>query len=110
MGDVTVCKKCRYFVQLETGSVREHVWYNHLCKATPLPMKVDPYDGKTKPYCHNDLGGEYFTENPFKYCRDVNDGQCPQFQALGPDWISRLEDRLARGGNEVTCWLYGKED
>ena len=72
---VTVCTQCVHFMNLEPGSPREHIWYNHLCKATPLPTKVDPCDGKTKPHGVNDLGGEYFTENRFQYCRNVNDGK-----------------------------------
>lgn len=79
--EVTVCTACLHFVNLEPGSSRAHIWYNHLCKATPLPTKVDPYDGKTKPYSVNDLGDEHFTENEFPYCRNVNDGSCPKFQA-----------------------------
>lgn len=79
--EVTVCTQCAHFMNLEPGSAREHVWYNHLCQATPLPKKVDPYDGKEKSYGVNDLGQEYYTENKFQYCRDVNDGRCPKFQA-----------------------------
>mgnify|MGYP001606881511 CR=1 FL=1 len=80
--EVTICTHCVHFMNLDPGSPREHIWYNHLCKATPLPTKVDPYDGKTKAHSVNDLGGEYFTENQFQYCRNVNDGRCPNFQAL----------------------------
>ena len=79
--EVTVCTRCVHFMNLEPGSPREHVWYNHLCKATLLPVKVDPYDGKTKSYGKNYLGSEYFTENQFQYCRNVNDGKCPKFRA-----------------------------
>ena len=78
--EATVCTQCVHFINREPDSPREQVWYNHLCEATPLPTKVDPYDGKTKPYGSNDLGGEYFTENQSRYCRDVNDGTCPKFQ------------------------------
>ena len=79
--EVTVCTQCVHFVNLEPGSPREHKEYNHLCKATPLPTKVDPYDGKTKPYDVNNLSGEHFAENQFQYCHNVNDGKCPKFQA-----------------------------
>lgn len=79
---VSVCTKCRSFMNLEPGSPREHIWYNHLCKATPLPTAIDPYDGKTKPCGVNDLGNKYFTENQFQYCRNVNEGNCPKFQSL----------------------------
>ena len=78
---ITICIKCEHFVNLEPASPREHIWYNHLCKASPLPTKIDPYDGKTKRYTVNGLGNEYFTENQFEYCRNVNDGKCSKFQA-----------------------------
>jgi len=76
----TICTKCVHFMSLEPGSVRKHVWYNQLCKAAPLPTKIDPYDDNIKPFNINNFGNEYFTENEFRYCRDVNDGNCPKFQ------------------------------
>lgn len=79
--EVTVCLQCEHFMNLEPGSVREHNWYNHVCKASPLLTKVDPYDGKEKPCGVNDLGGEYFSEQPYNYCRNINDGKCAKFQA-----------------------------
>ena len=78
--EITVCLQCAHFINLEPGSPREHVWYNHLCKATSLPTKVDTYDGKTKPYSVNDNGDECFTKNLFEYCRNVNNGKCLKFQ------------------------------
>lgn len=76
-----ICKKCVHFHNREPGSVREDVWYNHVCLAAPLPTAVDPYDGKVKAYGTNHLGGRYFTDVGFKHCRDVNpDGRCRFFQ------------------------------
>jgi hypothetical protein len=77
---VTICTQCESFENLEPCSPCEHIWYNHLCKATPLPTKVDPYDGKMKSYIVNALGGECFTENKFQYCQRVNDGKCLKFK------------------------------
>lgn len=77
--EVTICTQCVHFKNLEPHSARKDVWYNHLCQATPLPKKVDPYDGKMKPCAVNDLGREHFTENEFQYCRELNDGKCPKF-------------------------------
>jgi len=79
--EVTVCTRCVHFVNREPGSVREDMWYNHLCKATPLPVRIDPYDGKEKHYSTNDLGKEVFSRDEFQYCREVNDGQCPKFKS-----------------------------
>lgn len=79
---VTICKQCRHFLNREPGSAREDVWYNHLCQATPLPTKIDPYDGQEKPYGQNDFGDEYFSpDRKFEFCRKVNDGNCPKFEA-----------------------------
>ena len=38
--EATVCTQCVHFINREPDSPREHVWYNHLCEATPLPTKV----------------------------------------------------------------------
>ena len=86
---VTVCTTCLHFYNREPGGPREHVWYNHLCKASPLPTKVDPYDGVVKSYGMNDLGMEYFSGEKFAYCRDVNDGKCPKWQRFDPKDIVR---------------------
>ncbi|MBI4215579.1 MAG: hypothetical protein HY602_02545 [Parcubacteria group bacterium] len=82
--EVTVCTKCVHFLNLapDSNSPHKDMWYFHLCMATPLPIDIDPYDGKGKPYCRNDIGSKVFTENKFQYCRDVNNGMCPKFQAL----------------------------
>ena len=80
--EVTVCLRCAHFKNLDPSSGREHIWYNHVCMANPLPLKVDPYDGKEKPCGVNDLGGEYFSKQPYQFCRNINDGKCPKFQAL----------------------------
>ena len=79
---ITVCRCCVGFRNLEPGSVREHVWYNHLCLASPLPRGLDPYDGEEKPYLGNDLGRQCFVEERagFHFCRDVNDGHCELFR------------------------------
>jgi hypothetical protein len=78
---VTICKTCAHFHNREPSGPRSHVWYNHFCKATPLPTKIDPYDGATKAYSVNDLGSEYFTDDKFERCRKVNDGRCPKWKA-----------------------------
>lgn len=79
---ITICRKCVHFLGKDATSPRKDVWYNHFCKASPLPTRIDPYDGKEKPCGVNDLGGAYFTENKFQYCRDVNDGACTKWKAL----------------------------
>ena len=79
-----VCRACHNFINLEPGTPREHVWYNHLCRAHPFPVDVDPYDGEPKPYSHNDLGQRYFSKHEFTYCRNVNGkGECQDFAQVG---------------------------
>jgi hypothetical protein len=78
--EVTICTKCKYFHNKEPNSVREHVWYNHLCKANPLPTKVNPYNGVKMAYGVNDLGGEYFSSDVYKNCRDINKGNCESYK------------------------------
>lgn len=80
--EFAVCKECVYFLNTaEVGTPQEGIWYNHFCKATPLPVKRDPYDGVEKCYGVNDLGTQYFvTDQEFEYIRKVNkDGNCPKF-------------------------------
>ena len=79
---MTICTKCKHLLNLEPNSVRADVWYNHLCTASPFPRKVDPFDGKVKSCGGNDLGGEYFTNRQFQFCRNVNDGRCDKYEAM----------------------------
>ena len=67
----TVCTQCEHLKNLEPETVREHVWYNHLCRAEALPIVVDPYDGQEK-----SIGVE-----DFAYCRDKNDDNCADYKA-----------------------------
>lgn len=79
---LSICRECKHFRNLEPGSAREHIWYNHLCLASPLPTRIDPYDGVEKPYSRNDLGSVYFSQDkPYHYCRTINpDGSCEKFE------------------------------
>lgn len=79
---MTVCYECVSFKNLEPSSPRKDVWYNHLCLANPLPTEIDPVDGEEKPCTINDLGRKVFVDNRYKYCRDCNDGNCPQFISM----------------------------
>ena len=74
---MTICTKCAHFQNVEPGSTRADVWYNHVCRAKRLPMARDPYDGKRKP-----LSNGVFVDRRFMHCRDINDGNCPLFLEL----------------------------
>ena len=77
---VTICVQCAHFINKEPMSVRKDEWYNHLCEAKPLPTKMDTYDGKMKHWKKNDFGQEFFTDDEYENCRNVNDGKCLKFQ------------------------------
>jgi hypothetical protein len=78
--EFTVCIKCVHFHNKERHSPREHVWYNHVCKAVKRKKVKDPYDGKMRYGGVNDLGTVYTTDDPYRYCRDINnDGKCKYY-------------------------------
>jgi hypothetical protein len=80
----SICTKCVNFFNKEPDSVRKDVWYNHLCKADPLPTDIDPYDGNRKPFTHNAMGDKCFTEDKYSFCCDINkDGNCNNFNHSG---------------------------
>lgn len=74
---ITVCRHCKHFIGLEPDAPRKDVWYNHLCKAWPRPVAIDPYDGKLKP-----LDGKNYAEHFYDYCRDHNGGNCSCFEEV----------------------------
>lgn len=71
----TICKECKHHIHDTQNEMAPEVWYNHFCGASPLPMALDAVTGK--------LGystGRYVQEHPYKYCRDVNKGNCSLFE------------------------------
>lgn len=84
---ITICTKCKHFINLEPSSPRKDVWYNHVCKASKRPKKIDPYDGKIRFISKNDLGNEITTDNPYEYCRYINNGNCYLFEDKNGDGI-----------------------
>lgn len=76
----TICKNCRHHVNNMSNPNAPDVWYNQVCAVHPLPTKVDPVSGDEKPYGTNSLGKEYVTDEPFRFCRDINHGHCPKFE------------------------------
>jgi hypothetical protein len=80
-GVLTICKNCHFFKNLEPDSPRKDVWYNHLCKASPLKKEIDPYDGEEKYVQINSLGAKYYTDKGFEYCRNINSNRnCSKFK------------------------------
>jgi hypothetical protein len=66
----TACRNCRHLRNINANPAAPNIWYSLLCTATPLPQRFDPYSGKVR---HD--GQE------FAFCRDVNNGNCPKFEA-----------------------------
>ena len=74
---MNICVDCKHHENLtpERGA-----WYNHMCKANPLPKSINPVTGKTETFKSNDLGMVIFVDQQNAYCRDINtDGECKQY-------------------------------
>ncbi len=68
-----ICYECGHFKNLEPGSVRADIWYNHLCMASPSERWVSPTTGKEE----TEKGQDY------QYCRDINpDDACKKFRQI----------------------------
>lgn len=59
------------------------VWNNQYCKASPLPMEIDPVSGENRAYSYNSLGNKYYSNELYENCRDVNTGNCKMFKKKG---------------------------
>lgn len=66
----TICVKCRHHLSVGKGGVGPP-WATHHCRATPLEVSVDPVTGAR----------ETATGNRHAYCRGVNKGNCPKYEA-----------------------------
>jgi len=76
---MTICYRCRHFKNLEPGSVRADVWYNHICMAVIRAHGINPVTGREEYKTVNDLGREVLVEERHPHCRDLNQGECPLF-------------------------------
>ena len=71
----TFCVECKHLEY--TGA---DVWYNYFCRASKLKQVVDPVTGNKKYETFNSLGTRILVDNPYRFCRDVNDGHCQLFE------------------------------
>jgi hypothetical protein len=69
----TICAQCSNLI-VPAGS-RSH-WYHWLCVAKQWPPEFNP------------VTGQHDKHPPHRYCRDLNGGDCPQFEP-GPNDINR---------------------
>ena len=68
----TICYNCKHFQNRAPGTARGDIWYNHICKASPLPLIFSYVTGKPEP-------------QEYAHCRDINtNGQCAKFEAKMP--------------------------
>jgi hypothetical protein len=79
----TLCKDCKFHRHIVRNPSAPEVWYNHYCAASPLPETVDPVTGATGYASRNDLGRDIIVDEPYNYCREINDGNCHLFQSAG---------------------------
>ena len=72
MSQPTICWDCKYHHNDEPTGPRSEIWYNQKClhPSKETPAYLDVVTGLTVPVAH-------------AYCRDVNDGNCPLFEACG---------------------------
>ena len=81
---MTICTKCTHYLydpnneDIWQASPR---WYWQYCKAHPKPESINPCTGEKGYQGTNDLGGAYYSNVGFQYCRDINQGDCPTFEA-----------------------------
>ena len=88
--NTTVCYDCKHFHNEETSGPRKDIWYNHYCKASPLPMEMNPVTGEIQATCTNDLGTKIYTDRGFRFCRDINDGNCELWETGRPNENNKL--------------------
>jgi len=76
----TICYKCKHFLNLEPGSVRADVWYNHRCLVHPLERRINPVTGEETAVVANDFGQVVACHADYDYCRTHNDGDCARYE------------------------------
>ena len=76
----TICYQCKFFHNEEPTGPRKDVWYNHVCKASPLPIDMNPVTGEMQARTCNDLGQVIHTNRTFEFCRNINKGDCELFE------------------------------
>ena len=77
---MNICYECQHFHNAGAEGPRKDIWYNHLCKANPLEIGINPVTGKAQSVSKNDLGNTVYSYRNFAYCRNINKvGNCPDF-------------------------------
>jgi hypothetical protein len=70
---MTACKDCKHLIIDDNmWNEAEPRWYYMLCHASPRPKAFNPFTGKIE-----------IDEIRYEYCRNINRGDCPKFEAKG---------------------------
>lgn len=69
---ITACIKCQHFFNAGKDTGWKNMWYNHFCLASPIPIS-SRFDSTT---------GRRLKSTEYRFCLDVNDGNCPKFKAI----------------------------
>lgn len=69
------------------NSQAPEVWYNFFCAASPLPRERSIITGELVSTGTSSLGMKYESDESYKHCRDVNDGNCEKFEDKPNDEI-----------------------
>lgn len=103
---MTFCKTCKHHIAAEQNTVRADIWYNHFCAASPRVSVTDPVTGKGGYSETNDLGRAVITDNKYRYCRDVNNGDCQLFEeGQPPGWIVVEEEHASTNNAQQPEWI-----
>jgi hypothetical protein len=79
---MTICKYCKHMRHDIKNRQAPDVWYNFFCSASRREKAQDPVTGEWGFLSKNSLGEINIVEEEFEYCRYVNKGDCPKFEAL----------------------------
>lgn len=75
----TICVNCKHLKSISDGP-RTGIWYNMYCSAVRRMSAIDPVSGNRCFLGKNSFGEDYFTDEEYPHCRDINKGNCPYFE------------------------------
>ena len=91
----TICAECNY--SLFQGPN----WYSQFCRAHEREPAQDVVTGEWGYASTNDLGRIFVDNKQYSYCRDINNGNCPDWtpkQTRWLDWVSRIKKGVGDEG------------
>lgn len=76
---MNICARCVHNQGARSGAI----WYDCFCRhpSQEAVLTVDPVTGDSANQRTDDLGGKFFTNQKYPYCREVNpDGECKHYE------------------------------